>query len=123
MPLKAITVSEATAAALDWLVFKLQAGFDVYPMLERGVKFRQAWNGNSSKHLHPSSNWAHGGPIIEREFICLKHGKHIDTLAYILKGDGYAAYVCGPTALIAAMRCYVASQLGETVEVPIELLL
>jgi hypothetical protein len=30
--------------------------------------------------------------------------------------------VIGPTALIAAMRCYVASKLGEEIEIPIELL-
>ena len=29
--------------------------------------------------------------------------------------------VYGPTALIAAMRCYVASKLGEEVDVPEEL--
>jgi hypothetical protein len=28
----------------------------------------------------------------------------------------------GPTPLIAAMRCYVASKLGDTVEIPEELL-
>ena len=27
----------------------------------------------------------------------------------------------GPTPLIAAMRCYVASKLGDEVEVPVEL--
>jgi len=28
---------------------------------------------------------------------------------------------CGPTPLIAAMRCYVASKLGDEVEIPEEL--
>ena len=31
-------------------------------------------------------------------------------------------YGYGPTPLIAAMRCYVASKLGDEVEVPVELL-
>jgi hypothetical protein len=65
----------------------------------------------------PSTNWEHGGPIIERERINLwneghdweasLYGKHI---------------VWGETPLVAAMRCYVASKLGDEVEIPAELL-
>jgi hypothetical protein len=32
------------------------------------------------------------------------------------------AYGLGPTPLIAVMRCYVASKLGDTVDIPEELL-
>ena len=58
-----------------------------------------------------STDWAHGGPVIEREGI-----------AIYLYGDGEWQAVLekeyeGPTPLIAAMRCYVASKLGEEVEV------
>ena len=62
----------------------------------------------------PSINWAQGGPIIERE--------RID-----LRGDGDGGWIAcdnlnpeqaGPTPLIAAMRCYVASKLGDEIEVP-----
>ena len=50
---------------------------------------------------NPDTNWCQGGPIVER-----------------CKGyDGI-----GPTLLIAAMRCYVASKLGDEVDVPEELL-
>ena len=65
----------------------------------------------------PSTNWAQGGPIIEREEI--KVGPQICS--------GWESTVwenCrpisskGPTPLVAAMRCYVASKLGEEVEVP-----
>ena len=60
--------------------------------------------------------WGHVGEIIEQ-------GK-IDT-RWI--GENWIAgklvkWVTGPTLLIAAMRCYVASKLGEEVEVPEELL-
>jgi hypothetical protein len=67
--------------------------------------------------FEPSENWAQGGPIIERERI---------TLLYQY-GDGYDAYrhtghkQRGPTPLIAAMRCYVASKLGDDVAIPEEL--
>lgn len=68
----------------------------------------------------PFMSWALGGPIIEREKISTypmpggvggkwraeKYGRHLQA---------------GPAPLIAAMRCYVASKLGEEVEVPDEL--
>ncbi len=69
-------------------------------------------------YWQPSSDWAVGGPIIERERIELRDAG----------GDGWAAddnlhaTQYGDTPLIAAMRCYVASKLGDEVEVPEELL-
>lgn len=72
----------------------------------------------------PTCNWSQGGPIIERE---------VSTLLRVI-GTGWIAqknYDCatdleapsynGPTALIAAMRCFVASKLGDEVDVPDEL--
>ena len=64
-----------------------------------------------------STNWAQGGPIIEREEISLWT-------------EGYTAWEAtsggcqewGSTPLIAAMRCYVASKLGDEVDVPEELM-
>jgi hypothetical protein len=41
-----------------------------------------------------------------------------DWMAYIRHDEEYF----GPTPLIAAMRCYVASQLGDEVEVPSDLM-
>ena len=74
-----------------------------------------------SKDYHLISHaykWSYGGPIIEREGICLKkHTAWPYWLAYI-EGNNLAQ---GPTPLIAAMRCYVTSKLGEEVEVPDEL--
>jgi len=65
----------------------------------------------------PSTDWAHGGPIIERERI---------TVIAMPNGTWATSSPCHsfhhPTPLIAAMRCYVASKLGDEVEVPDELL-
>jgi hypothetical protein len=67
-----------------------------------------------------STDWAQGGPIIEREGI--KMGR-IDSL----NGPYWEAHMPygtsddsaeGSTPLVAAMRCYVASKLGDEVEVP-----
>ena len=68
----------------------------------------------------PTENWSQGGPIIEREGIQITPGWS----AIIHKNifiDGLECFMQGPTALIAAMRCFVASRLGEEVEVPEEL--
>jgi hypothetical protein len=66
----------------------------------------------TSRRVKPDSDWSQGGPIIEREGIAIY-------------GDWYATMVEktyeGATPLIAAMRCYVASQLGAEVEIPEEL--
>jgi len=71
-----------------------------------------------------STDWAQGGPIIERELLAPE--PLLDTNCSLIKwrcrnwkGDGSDYY--GPTYLIAAMRCYVTSKMGETVEVPEEL--
>jgi hypothetical protein len=72
----------------------------------------------------PSSYWEKGGPIIEREEINLEihEGGHTRAVFYRsrLPFDGQAKYhhQHGPTPLIAAMRCFVASRYGDTVDVP-----
>ena len=62
--------------------------------------------------------WEHGGPIIEREKIQLKENGYGHWFAKKFIKDGW---VRGPTPLIAAMRCYVASTLGDDVDAPKEL--
>jgi len=78
----------------------------------------------------PSTDWAHGGPIIERERIeltCVILNSGLvweawsDRTPYDLIDEPES--LCdqsGPTPLIAAMRAYVASKFGDTVpdEVP-----
>ena len=64
----------------------------------------------------PIGDWEQAGPIIEREGLTLTH--QTDKWAAQTDCDLFSY---GPTPLIAAMRCYVASKLGEIVEVPREL--
>ena len=109
-----IKTSEATPLQLNWLVAKAEGllcfGFivDVAGTLAVINSDRQC------EMFDPSSAWECGGPIIERERIGL----------WCDGGDGWAAEdyihapIYGPTPLIAAMRCYVASKLGEEVEIP-----
>ena len=78
-----------------------------------------------------STDWADGGPIIEREGIaidCVRRDWSIESWCAALihedvEFDGVTrAEKNGPTPLVAAMRCYVASKLGDEVEVPDELI-
>lgn len=66
-----------------------------------------------------SAFWAVGGPIIEREDIIVERsgGSWIAKKAN-LSGTYYAFHQTGKSYLIAAMRCFVASQFGD--EVPNE---
>jgi hypothetical protein len=85
----------------------------------------------------PSTDWSQGGPIIEREKINLSVDYQDDALSLDMIPIGWKAnlwnnsvpgtpgflqWAYGPTPLIAAMRCYVASKLGDNIEIPKELL-
>lgn len=89
---------------------------------EDGYK-AQLHNANSASY---SSSWALAGPIIERERIAVRAYDH-DAQAWsaelsISTTQARPSFRTGRTPLIAAMRCYVASKLGDTVDVPEELL-
>lgn len=120
--MKRVKTSELSGAALDWA-----AGIADQP---DGAKL--LWRLMRSGNWRPSTNWAQGGPIIERELIDLNYDIHWvrDLLDPDDNGDRWYASKAGqdeqgcygPTPLIAAMRCYVASKLGDEVDVPEALL-
>jgi len=79
-----------------------------------------AIDGITQGFYKPSTNWAQGGPIIEREKIgTLWEARNVWSAS--TKWDDPAKVFYGKTKLIAAMRCYVASKLGDNIEVPKEL--
>jgi len=99
--------NKLTGAALDWAVAKCEGvingdDLDIGFILERGYT--------------PSTDWAQGGAIIEREQMSIEWTGE-DWMAYIEHDEEFF----GPTPLIAAMRCYVASKLGDDIETPEEL--
>lgn len=71
-----------------------------------------------------STDWSQGGPIIEQEKISVMindSGVWIACMDY--NYSEYPLYMqAGETALVAAMRSYVASKLGDDVDIPEELL-
>ncbi len=120
-----IKTSELTGKALDYAVFLCLD--DTLRQPELGMIRSQFGYGN----FKPSANWAQGGPIVERmfldglrlhsaEFMTGIHNK--DIIVASLNGDVKPGFYFGPTPLIAAMRCFVASNIGDNVEIPDELL-
>jgi hypothetical protein len=106
-----IKTSELNGAALDWAVTKAEGfGHNLHRGNEWGI---WGW----------ATDWGQGGPIIEREGISLIRQTPDRWVSEYSNGCGRFDHARshGPTPLIAAMRCYVASKLGETVEVPKEL--
>lgn len=90
------------------------------PHFEEVYRTCDGWPLARSQEIwNPSSNWVQGGPIIEREGISWHCGNKTSWHAY---GYGSSENFSGPTPLIAAMRCYVASKLGDEVDIPEELL-
>jgi hypothetical protein len=126
-----INVSEASEHVLDWLVAKCEGWEQLdFP---KGILKRLNLRGQMD-YEQPrkySTDWAHGGPIIERERISLSYFKAdpLNPAPYVIAAAVSSDYEgersqwkSGPTPLIAAMRCRVASKLGSTVEVPSELI-
>ena len=109
----AIRTSELTGAALDWAVAKCEGevddDIDDFCLSEEG-------------EFAYTTDWAQGGPIIERERIRIDCPWNPGSFEATCKIDGVTAWVEGDTVLTAAMRCYVASKLGDKVEIPEELL-
>jgi len=109
-----IKTSELTGAALDWAVAKCEGN----PNGWCGMVI----NRPMSYVFRPSTDWAQGGPIIEREeMISSCFAKQGETTKSWFYWTDRTPMISGPTPLIAAMRCYVTSKLGDEVEIPEEL--
>ena len=118
-----IKTEELTGAALDWAVTKCE-GYD------------HAVTSSNWGSWGWATNWEQGGPIIEREKLGVwwahhiidgdgnEHGNHWYSETGLTDENADERHYCmtGETPLIAAMRCYAASKLGDEIEVPKELL-
>ena len=122
-----VKTSELTGSALDWAVAKCGE-----------------WDGNTDADLlgyvrgadgwayNPSIDWSQGGAIIEWEKITLRFSENNWVAEWWADNSGMAKnpaqrfcpnrFEVGPTPLVAAMRCFVASRLGAEVDVTSELL-
>lgn len=88
----------------------------------------------TGRYFRPSINWDQGGPLIREKNVSVVFDGQYNSK---FKPENWQAYVGlftyyedwkyegsadGPTPLIAAMRAIVASDLGDIVEIPEELL-
>lgn len=108
--------SKLSGAALDWAVAKCEG---VTCAIWQGVVVDEF-----SNPLMYHDDWAQGGAIIEREGINLdNYAKNPQWSAWTPAPERATgeAQAYGRTPLIAAMRCYVASKMGDEVQLPEEL--
>ena len=112
-----IKTSELTGAALDWAVAKCE-GVTEHSMGHWKISILEAC---TAFQYSPSTDWAQGGPIIEREKIDILWQSESQCFVGSMARSnkvGWRHLQYGPTPLIAAMRCLVASKLGDEVEIP-----
>ena len=105
-----VKTSELQGAALDWAV----AQCEYFPV-------RYGFDDNCPEY---STDWSQGGPIIEKNRLKVVYFAppqvwHVSRLRY--GGLCEPHDMEDPSLLVAAMRCYVSSKLGEEIEIPEEL--
>ena len=112
--------SELTGELLDAAVAKALYGDKAKEILE------VLSSGHLADGFLPSTNWAHGGPIIDRyqirvDFVAHRRhfpsepGKWFGTL-FECMGEQRIGHESGATPLIAAMRAFVFAIIGDAVD-------
>jgi hypothetical protein len=107
--------SELIGPDLDWAVAKAK-GVRLSALQDHGHFEVHFADENGGEIYSPSTDWAQGGPIIEREKIATVYRAGEYWLSYTFDGAEFEGI--GPTPLVAAMRCYVSSKLGNEIDVP-----
>ena len=130
-----VKVAEASGRVLDYMVAVAAGHNIVWDSIAHWVDIDDTSKliGPGWKSLGKPCGWSpstHGGdgmPIIEQlrsdsayQFLIESDGDNVHVLSWPSEHVHFSGY--GPTILTAAMRCLVASRLGEEVEVPDELL-
>lgn len=112
-----VIVAELEGPVLDWAVAKYEG------MIPKDVIYSRPI---AEYSFHPSTDWAQGGPIIEREEIQI--GRSHTSKQWVKQWvantlESGHAWIGGPTPLVAAMRTFVRSKCKDAfIEVPDELL-
>ena len=126
-------VASLDGKALDYAVAIVEGGHslefdDITWAFTLDGKTRVLSQGWGLIGYQPSIEWAQGGPIIERERIKIasnlggswhgqiRHENEHPAIPYKVLTGWTNKH--GPTPLVAAMRCYVASKLGGSVKIP-----
>jgi hypothetical protein len=116
-----VRTSNLEGAALDWAVAQCKG---ISLLNHRDNKWELCWvllGDDSGDYYSPSTDWSQAGPIIEKAELELFRDKESCVwISAIDSPENDKTLFCeeGATPLIAAMRCFVASQLGDEVEIP-----
>ena len=116
-----LKTTELQRSALDWAVAKCEFNEPHYEPDDWLVYVTERDSDDDGWIFKPSTDWSQGGPIIERERISTQTTEDY-WYADLTTESGAFIQLVGDTALVAAMRCYVASKLGNEVDVPDELM-
>ncbi len=121
--------SELIGPALNWAVAKCEGTRCYtahYEHTMTGICILDAelvdMQTDGAQELKYSTDWSQGGPIIEQEGLSVWVFDDVTWRAENPFSSIIQNVQEGPTPLISAMRCYVASKLGDEVEIPAELL-
>ena len=113
-----LRVSNLVGQALDWAVAKAES----VPVFND----HQGWVRklpDDTSAWRPSCNWSQGGPLLDKHRGGAQHNPALTVDASYSGGPACAGIWCyGPTALVAFCRGLVNHKLGDTVQVPKELM-
>ena len=125
-----VKTADLTGHALDWAVAQAE-GLEVFLVgPQYNVPWRVFWKKRGQALqwdvlYNPHEDWALGGPLIEK-YAAMVRGfpnQMYETLAIArVRIDGALAWRSGQTPLIALCRAIVSAKLGDTVQVPKELI-
>lgn len=122
-----IKVAELINRPLNWVVATCEGYTNLRKNPHRFANDLLITSSKDGKNIKlsdfsPSTGWSHGGKIIERERIQISPQSWCWHATRVHTDQKMVVSHYGPTPLIAAMRCFVASKLGDEVDVPDELL-
>ena len=119
-----VRVSNLVGAALDWAVAIAE---EMYVHTPTGLKHEYWYKDGrcvtSRTSWGPSTCWGQGGPLFDKHHGSAQHFHGLAEDACYSGGPaGAEAWSYGPTALVAFCRGLVHYKLGDTVQVPKELM-
>ena len=115
--------SELTGAALDWAVAKCEGYTDYCGQTDKMLAPRKEYGWVCLSDITYTTDWAQGGPILNNAKISRTiddTGRWIAYSAYNYAEEKQWMH-CDRSELVAGLRCFVESQLGDEVDVPNEL--